>query len=142
MSILRIVSIENLDFEDLSYTSAADGIWSSLEPALGILCACMPIMQPVVTRIKIITSSAFSRRRTTEQYLRHGSQTHLGDQRQAKNTEDRVYPLSDIVATQNIIRTGSSHSEDIESWSQAAGVNPKSVIGAKKDFDVNSTHVI
>ncbi|KAL8715376.1 MAG: hypothetical protein Q9220_000709 [cf. Caloplaca sp. 1 TL-2023] len=51
ITILRIVSVHNLDLNDLSYTAVEDGIWSDLEPCLGIVNACLPVLQPAVAQM-------------------------------------------------------------------------------------------
>lgn len=58
ISILRIVSIQNLNEADFTYSVSLIGIWSFLEPSLGIVSACLPVMQPVLS--KISTASVIS----------------------------------------------------------------------------------
>ncbi|MCJ1381296.1 hypothetical protein MMC17_004406 [Xylographa soralifera] len=51
ISILRIVSIFSISFVDLTYTKVPTDIYSILEPSLGIICACLPILRPFFDRI-------------------------------------------------------------------------------------------
>lgn len=48
---LRIESVLQLDLADVSYTVTADGIWSTLEPCLGIVNACLPLYQPLGQKV-------------------------------------------------------------------------------------------
>lgn len=50
ISILRITSLFNITHEDLTYTKVPADIYSNLEPSLGIVCACLPIMRPIFDR--------------------------------------------------------------------------------------------
>ena len=61
ISAFRIKSIADLDFTDFTYSLINDGIWSALEPLLGIVNACLPILQPVIA--KVGETSLFSRSR-------------------------------------------------------------------------------
>ena len=40
-----------LDIDNLSYSIVQDSIWSELEPCLGIVNACLPVLPPVVSHI-------------------------------------------------------------------------------------------
>lgn len=58
ISAIRIHSIAKLDFMNFSHSVVADGIYSALEPCLGVVNACLPVLQPVSN--KISTSRLFS----------------------------------------------------------------------------------
>ena len=51
VTILRIISLLQLNFADLSYSIATATIWGCLEPCLGIMSACLPILPPLIARI-------------------------------------------------------------------------------------------
>ncbi|POS70078.1 integral membrane protein [Diaporthe helianthi] len=51
---LRIESVLHLDLADVSYTVTGDGIWSTMEPCLGIINACLPLYQPLGQRVSRI----------------------------------------------------------------------------------------
>jgi hypothetical protein len=50
ISAFRIASIAHLDFADFTFSLVDDGIFSALEPCLGIVNACLPVMQPVFAK--------------------------------------------------------------------------------------------
>ncbi|KAL8725839.1 MAG: hypothetical protein Q9181_006265 [Wetmoreana brouardii] len=108
ISILRIVAIENLDPLDMSYTSAADGIYSSLgRQSLGIVAACLPIMQPVFAKMSNITTTVLSRVKGSGQRSLRASSKPLPDHDERplnkRKAEDRMYPLSNYAETKNEI---------------------------------------
>lgn len=41
----------HLDLTDASFTVTGDGIWSTLEPCLGIVNACLPLFQPLGQKV-------------------------------------------------------------------------------------------
>ncbi|MCJ1323103.1 hypothetical protein MMC15_008455 [Xylographa vitiligo] len=51
ISILRIISLFSITLLDLTYTKVPTDIYSFLEPSLGIICACLPILRPFFDRI-------------------------------------------------------------------------------------------
>ena len=51
MSLLRILWLATWDLEDLTYGVGPGTIYSALEPALGVVNACLPIMTPAITRV-------------------------------------------------------------------------------------------
>lgn len=60
MSLLRIVWLQNWDLSDMTYTVTPGAIYSFLEPALGVINACLPAMKPALNRL--------SRKQATERY--------------------------------------------------------------------------
>ena len=62
ISALRLVEIIRLDSKDLSYGVVLDSIWTFLEPSLGIVNACLPVSQPVLTQISGFVSVVLGRR--------------------------------------------------------------------------------
>src|SRR5437660_1003180 len=42
---------------DVTWAFGPLGIWSCAEPCLGIVCACLPFMKPILRKFKIIGSS-------------------------------------------------------------------------------------
>ena len=51
LSAVRVSAIANLDYEDFSYSVVADGVYSVLEPCLGVINASLPVLQPVADKI-------------------------------------------------------------------------------------------
>ena len=44
--------MNNLKNGDIDYLTGFDALWASLEPDLGIILACVPVMQPVQSKFK------------------------------------------------------------------------------------------
>lgn len=51
ITILRIISLLQLNFSDLSYNIIIATIWGCLEPCIGIMSACLPILPPLLARL-------------------------------------------------------------------------------------------
>lgn len=51
ITFLRIIWLQTWDLTDLTHTVAPGSIWSTLEPSLGIVNACLPVMVPVIRKI-------------------------------------------------------------------------------------------
>ncbi|KAF2865367.1 hypothetical protein BDV95DRAFT_623880 [Massariosphaeria phaeospora] len=51
LSAIRTSSIARLNYVDYSYSVLPDGIYSVLEPCCGTINACLPMLQPVVSKI-------------------------------------------------------------------------------------------
>lgn len=51
MSLLRIVWLQKWDLTDMTYTVTPGAIYSFLEPALGVINACLPTMMPALNRL-------------------------------------------------------------------------------------------
>ncbi|CAI7663307.1 unnamed protein product [Penicillium manginii] len=48
VSVLRIVSFDFLSLEDATYVSVNPSTWSSIEQSVGVICACLPTLRPLV----------------------------------------------------------------------------------------------
>ncbi|MCJ1266488.1 hypothetical protein MMC22_006373 [Lobaria immixta] len=57
ISLQRILWLAHWDLTDFTYTTAPGACWSILEPALGVVNACLPTMRPALQ--KIINNDAF-----------------------------------------------------------------------------------
>ena len=51
ITILRIISLLQLNFSDLSYNIITVTIWGCLEPCIGIMSACLPVLPPLLARL-------------------------------------------------------------------------------------------
>ena len=47
ISIFRIHAVSVYDVDDPTYSMWTIAVWSSLEPTIGIVCACVPLLRPV-----------------------------------------------------------------------------------------------
>ncbi|PVI01621.1 hypothetical protein DM02DRAFT_627521 [Periconia macrospinosa] len=63
ISILRVIYVAKMDLTDFAYASVDLSIWSVLEPTLGIVNACLPVLRPIIARL--MNSPAFVWARTT-----------------------------------------------------------------------------
>jgi hypothetical protein len=53
VSAIRIEALWSLNFLDLTYASQRADIVSALEPSVGVTLACVPLLQPLLRRIKV-----------------------------------------------------------------------------------------
>lgn len=51
ITVLRLLAIRRLDFTNFTYTACQVQMWSILEPQLGIINACLPLMLPGIRRL-------------------------------------------------------------------------------------------
>ncbi|MCJ1456493.1 hypothetical protein MMC28_006854 [Mycoblastus sanguinarius] len=99
ITILRIKAFHDLYLADLTYSLASGGLWTVLEPTLGIINACLPVIPPVIQRLS--NSRAFSWAQRASKSGQTGSgilSTHeRGNETSArfKRLDDRSYPLTD-----------------------------------------------
>ena len=110
VSIFRIVSIKQLDLDsDLSYDSVPDRICSALEPTLGVVNACLPLLKPVASKMSDGTMLAWSKLRSSGGTSRGGlgfPETPFEPSVKPKSRTFRripgdLYPLTDVLATQS-----------------------------------------
>ncbi|KAJ5766595.1 uncharacterized protein N7511_004211 [Penicillium nucicola] len=57
-SVLRLVSFEVANLEDPTYTNVDSSAWSSIEQSLGIICACLPTLRPLIRRFSRSSGSS------------------------------------------------------------------------------------
>ncbi|KAL8731083.1 MAG: hypothetical protein Q9181_004429 [Wetmoreana brouardii] len=50
VSILRLISLVTVSYTDITWTVTDPLLWSMLEPCVGITCACIPLMRPLLSR--------------------------------------------------------------------------------------------
>ncbi|KAJ9215666.1 hypothetical protein DTO166G4_2772 [Paecilomyces variotii] len=51
ISIVRLASLVAIDFTDITYSVQMGVMWTVLEPELAIICANMPVMKPILSRV-------------------------------------------------------------------------------------------
>ena len=51
ISLIRVVYVRNLDLHDFIYSGADLTSWSLLEPTLGVVNACLPVLKPVFQQL-------------------------------------------------------------------------------------------
>ena len=149
ISVIRIVSIKQLDLDsDLSYDAVLDSVTSALEPTLGVVNACLPILQPVASKLSDGTMLAWSKLRSSGGTSRGG----LGSQetpfepsvkpksRSFLRIPGDLYPLTDVIATQSHCSgPGRRSATDIDMEALHDDVEHHSGIEVKQYVGVEST---
>lgn len=120
ISIVRIVAIKELDLSsDVTYDLVLDDVTTALEPTLGVINACLPILQPVVSKFSGSTMLVWSKWRSSG----GTSRERLGPKgtpleppndskpRKFHRLHADLYPLTDVTATQSHC-TGPGHQMD------------------------------
>ena len=151
VSIIRIVAIKQLNLNsDVSYDAVLDTICSALEPTLGVVNACLPILQPVASKISDATILAWSKLKSSGGTSRGG----LGSQESSVETTVKpksrtlrripgdLYPLTDVTATQSPCSgPGRGSALDTEAEALYDGFDHHRVIEVKQYVGVKSTAV-
>ncbi|CAI6019504.1 unnamed protein product [Clonostachys chloroleuca] len=108
LSLLRVIWIWNWDLTDLTYTVVPIAIWSALEPALGVVNACLPTMMPALTYMFGPGIFGFSRSgnseglsgKSKEALPSHESRGNFSNNRKPVNRDferlEDEFPLTDI----------------------------------------------
>lgn len=50
LACLRVDALVKISTADVTYTDALPGVWTFLEPAVGITVACGPLLRPLITK--------------------------------------------------------------------------------------------
>jgi hypothetical protein len=90
-----------MDLHDFHYTYADLGMWSIIEPQLGVINACMPVMRPLLSRA---AKSKACQRVLPESWVgsssEHATQVLVkydnGKARRATAPVDKLYPLDTV----------------------------------------------
>jgi hypothetical protein len=99
VSLLRVVYISRMDLHDFAYTYADLGMWSIVEPQLGVINACLPVMRPIIHQAmkskayqRLVPSSAGPFDQSTSQPKPpNGTDGYI-----PHNTVDKLYPLDSV----------------------------------------------
>ncbi|KAL8814159.1 MAG: hypothetical protein Q9223_006600 [Gallowayella weberi] len=51
VSILRLISLLTVSYTDITWTVTDPLLWSMLEPCVGVTCACIPLMRPLLNHV-------------------------------------------------------------------------------------------
>ena len=126
LSAVRIKSIVDLDLLDFSYSVVPDGVYSVLEPCLGVINASLPVLQPVTERLA--SSRLFSRLK--------GSLISSSRNQQAQNAGDWSVPLSESSKSGGFQRLDDQRSTDDQVPLTEVVVTPNRVIRKTTDLEV------
>lgn len=134
MSLLRVLWLQSWDLSDLTYSTPPGAIYSILEPTLGVVNSCLPIIKPATNKcIRHLTNMQITK--TLSSTITAGlSSTASKDHkfppaRREGNNHDFMRLHDDIPLT--ILETGPSSHED----------DPSSdAITITRRWDVESAH--
>ncbi|KAL8967476.1 MAG: hypothetical protein Q9183_002902 [Haloplaca sp. 2 TL-2023] len=56
-SIVRVTSFDEVVWTDISYTIVGPTVWTTVEQSMGIICACLSTLRPLLTRLLPATPS-------------------------------------------------------------------------------------
>ena len=153
ISALRIKTLLEFDPMNLSGSTGAIGLWSDLEPLLGILNCCLPVLQPIVakfTRQKVWSKagSKYSKRsnRGASSGRRSTRRTTTGKQSTQKSDYTRfptdIFPPAPAYTVDyaqwsqdRSVSTTESYDFDIEAWKQRS-----SGIVVREEWDVSRSN--
>lgn len=117
ITLLRIIIINDMDLTNFTYGAAALARWSVLEPTLGIVNACLPLMRPVIQKFhkanilswikctKGARKESSSKRRWFNGSKWTSGDTDETDKQSFRRLADHLYPLEDdpVVRSQTVI---------------------------------------
>ncbi|KAL9006292.1 MAG: hypothetical protein Q9188_000949 [Gyalolechia gomerana] len=86
-SIIRFVYLQHLNRMDPTWTNIDACIWTTVEPCIGIVSACLPIMGPVLrTNLVTLTTSIFRSKKRSHQANSSGGFTGSGGTHKEKKS--------------------------------------------------------
>ncbi|KAJ4406647.1 hypothetical protein N0V82_010070 [Gnomoniopsis sp. IMI 355080] len=62
VSIIRMVFLSKIDYNDVTFTSVPAVLLSAVEPSLAVVLACVPLLRPLISRDKRFGTSSNSRK--------------------------------------------------------------------------------
>ncbi|KAL8837395.1 MAG: hypothetical protein Q9176_005701 [Flavoplaca citrina] len=99
-SIVRVVAFDQVELEDITYTEVTVSIWTAIEQSIGIVCACLPNIRPLIAHFwKGVKNSNDDETHRQKAYLssiplsRHIA--HQGVQRSTSTTDDGFVRLAE-----------------------------------------------
>ncbi|MCJ1230933.1 hypothetical protein MMC12_007607, partial [Toensbergia leucococca] len=103
ISVVRIVAVTSWDFSDFSYGLGKVAYWSILEPALGVMNCCLPVLPPVFSKLSGTCTWIYGRSMSS-----YGNSKRLGDvktgrMRRFRTLDDGNYPLTDASIANGIV---------------------------------------
>ena len=61
VSIVRVTAFSEIDFNDITYTNVTAAIFGTVEQSMGITCACLLTLRPLITRLREISKTSSNR---------------------------------------------------------------------------------
>jgi hypothetical protein len=103
VSLLRVIFSARNNMEDFHYSQSALVMWSIVEPQLGAINACLPVMRPLLIRAsqskafrKFFLSSSDARSRPTDHYSGVRKSWRRSNGVVLRNEVDKLYPLDTV----------------------------------------------
>lgn len=138
ITILRVVAAVQFNMLDFTYDLAKLAIWTDLEPTLGMINACLPVMQPALRRVFGTDNKIVSRTATSSSAAR----LHTESTRKSKFRKlDNSYALTGAGVTETYVGTSgvaNSLGEDLEGYPGEATVKGKDGIRVQRNWHVTS----
>ena len=144
ITMARVVTIAQLNSNDLTYGYAKVSILTNLEPCMGLIVACLPMFPPTFKRMLRGKETSDSRSYTSSSVARLRSKD---SKRPAFHQIDDLYPLTNLeeFRTQNDI-TGPDGKPDAivddPSINAKLEMYPQSTIKIKKGWEVRSDEAV
>jgi hypothetical protein len=105
ISVIRLKSLMEIDFSDITYSVQMGVMWTTLEPQLAIICANMPFLKTILTKM---VPGLFSTNRTKQSIT--GQQTF---ERLEEQQSNNIYPMNRM--GHPVVRTNISSANTTES---------------------------
>lgn len=77
ISIIRVVSVLQLNIEDLTWTGVPVSLWTLAETSVAIVVACSPVCQPLFSKVRLKRLLTVFNTRWTQIYQNRKSQDSL-----------------------------------------------------------------
>lgn len=108
ITILRIKALYDLDLTDITYSIGPMGLWTGLEPTLGIINACLPVIQPILHKLSQKNVFSWGQSATKRGHVGSGVQgAHEGGgeytRKKFQRLDDHIYPLTETFGNFNEI---------------------------------------
>ncbi|KAL8859341.1 MAG: hypothetical protein Q9178_004279 [Gyalolechia marmorata] len=101
ISIIRLVVLSRIENVDVTWNFVNSGIWSAAEPCMGVICACIPSLRPLVASLTHGTHRPPDMRggKSAQAYTSNGSSGMIW-RRKASENGKRFSRLEDPFAEQ------------------------------------------
>ncbi|KAL1846918.1 hypothetical protein Plec18170_008886 [Paecilomyces lecythidis] len=101
IAALRVVAIARINTADMSYSIVYHAIWSALEPCLSIIGACLPVLEPIVSKQRR-RPSCYGLSNESNAESGTGSWTHLRPHHETTSIEVRKKGFRPLTAENGI----------------------------------------
>lgn len=152
ITILRIKYLNDLDLHNITYSIAPEGLFTLLEPTLGIISACLPVVRPVLNKLSknapIPSTEQYGSKSARAASARHSSHGQNGGfaPKRFQRLDDYAYPLTDTYRNFNDVagpeNDASSGDQDVEEHAYVSDPSgQKNAIVVKGRWDIHGNEV-